>query len=1038
MVKLNPVTGAAMSDQNAELLKSLGNYKDKYPEETVKQALTILQDPNFMSEGLLRLLIMSIQNGTDLSALIKQTGDAGSINPATAGAIKNLETQLITSKDKTDRNLSELENSVKVATAEFEKSTTRIYSKLQENEFNGPMATILSSMQLAIADIRKRYADDLAYLQVALVDSVLNYEEKIRISYIINSLKVEYPSLKTEIEKYEADTEQMVKSYDRLFSSIDVLYLEKNINTVVDGNLLLTNFTSYYDDLLSALEEMLANATVKFNALVSEAVEKANRITDIAGYIAEATARKLDIQFFFNRVLEDALFDRKEKTDLNRFYYKPLLEKLLTQDLDLAEYYEKDSNRLQTLATSLEDKVTKSRLLTTMDRDTPYPSDIGILSDFLAYYDAELDLYNAIKPLADSALTSAKTEVVSHSTSITQTNREIDLSAKEVKLTGEMLQTTQAGINIMADAITSTVKRVTTTRDITTSNDIINGIGFNLYVALKSNAGFIEPTTKALLPTINGSRVSEKISITGGVPYTASLWNNSINNTIWIYWMNSSGQVLQTDTKSSTDSEFHLTATAPNSAVFAQLVTYQTASSHLQFQLGEVATAYRLSAYDSINNVLLAQAEVEDKQRDLDTNTFNFNEYSLMNYQADLELTKVMSDYRITLEEKKKLSDILDKLNLQYRYISNKFYSYQEGGSLNKLDGLILTLTEFTSLVEDTMGDFVVTSPDNVKADYTDFFNEVKLLMETLNGLLIKDIEKSKERASASTKSALDAETLRNDVRRELENTAHTISTLKKFKDDEDLYEETVMEALIPFLEDGVLSAIEKVTVNDMIGRIKVEDEWYQETADKLSVGKAGFLNGKTHLLDLVNPMLTVNELYSPSKIDKEKLQSAFQKYYDEKGDLLEKIIASYIAQYGVLQVQYSAAYSQYELKNEELLTYQEAVNSAKEQMNNLSDAINELQNATRYTIRLTSSMGEIFTNQNINTRLSVQFLKNDIDYTDSLRPSDIIWSKIDAQGNPDEAWNEAHINAGPYIDITEADVKTKAVFKVTVYELIA
>ena len=107
MVKLNPVTGAAMSDQNAELLTSLGNYADKYPEETVKQALTILQDPNFMSEGLLRLLLMSIQNGTDLTTLIEQNGDDGSINPATAGAIKNLETQLITSKDKTDRNLTE-------------------------------------------------------------------------------------------------------------------------------------------------------------------------------------------------------------------------------------------------------------------------------------------------------------------------------------------------------------------------------------------------------------------------------------------------------------------------------------------------------------------------------------------------------------------------------------------------------------------------------------------------------------------------------------------------------------------------------------------------------------------------------------------------------------------------------------------------------------------------------------------------------------------------------------------------------------------
>ena len=81
--------------------------------------------------------------------------------------------------------------------------------------------------------------------------------------------------------------------------------------------------------------------------------------------------------------------------------------------------------------------------------------------------------------------------------------------------------------------------------------------------------------------------------------------------------------------------------------------------------------------------------------------------------------------------------------------------------------------------------------------------------------------------------------------------------------------------------------------------------------------------------------------------------------------------------------------------------------------------------------------MGDIFTNGQIKTRLSVEFLKNDIDYTDNLRDQDIIWVKMNEDGEPDEEWNSAHIGAGKYIDITEEDVTNKAIFEVRVYELI-
>lgn len=1031
MVKLDPVQGKALKGQNTDLLASLGAYKDSYSEEVLNQALTILQDPNFLSEGLLKVLLMSLQNGADIS------GGGSGLSSGVQKAIDKLKDELQKEQTNTIKQLEGLENSVKTTGSELTKTSQRIYQRLFENEFNGPMATILSTMQLTIAEIRKRYADDLIWLQEALADSQLSYEEKIRFSYLLNVIKEEYPSILKELQKYEVDSTRLQGAYTRLFELVGTLLLEKNTTTVVDSNLVTTYFADYYDELLEALTSMLSSATSKFNKLVDEAAKKVNQITDINGYLLDATVRKVDFSTFLKEILADKVMNPAEKEKFSSRYYIPIFETLYPRALELAKSFGKDYTELNRTADAVRREVETLRLLDQMDEPSQVLDYKNLLAAFLDFYQKEIDLYGAIANQAEQQLDTHKSDIVQHTTGVNQTNKELDLTAKEIKSVGSLLQTTQAGVTITADSIRDKVERISMTRDLSTSNEIINGAGLNLYVASNSNPGFIEPTTKALLPTVNGSRVSEKIPIQAGLAYTASLWNNSTDNTIWIYWLDTTGRVLQVDFESSREAEFSLTETAPPTAAFAQLVTYQTENSHLQFQVGSVATAYRMSSYDSINNVILAQTEVTDKQRDLDENLANFNDYSLFNYQATELLEKALFDGTLTQAEKDQLGDILQGLSGQYRYISGKMASYGDTASMEKLDSYILALADFTNLLDDTSGDFVVTSISNVKSDYKAFFDESKKLMETLSDYILADLKQAKERATASTKTALDAETLRNTIKRDMESTAHTVGTLQKFKVDEDAYATSTQDRIRPFLADNVLSALEKTYVNDVVGRIKVEDEWYQVTADKLGVGKAGFLTAKAGLLDILNPMLTLNELQSASRIDGADLGSKIEEYYREKSDLLEGIIKAYLAKYSLLQTQYSAAYNQYELKNEELLTYQTVVAEARSQISDLTDRLDEIKNAVQYTIRLTSSMGEIFTNGNVNTRLSVTFLKNGINYTDTLRPGDIIWGKVNEKGEVDEEWNTAHINAGPHIDITEADLTGKAIFSVKIYELV-
>ena len=1034
MVKLNPLTGLAVKGQNEALIQSLGIYKDKYDEQVINAALKALQDPNFLSEGLLKLLLSSLQNGLDITKI--QDG-SGKLSDPAKKELDKLAEKLKEAQTSTSTELAEIKNSVKLASSDFSRTSERVLQRLQENEFNGTKAAVLTNMKITIEEIRKRYLSDLGYLQGAVADGHLTYEEKLKVSYLLNVLKTEYPSTLKEIQSYNVDTHALEASYRRLMTYIGSLYLDKNTKTVIDGTYFLTTFSSYYDDLLAALEEMMKTATGTFNKIIDKTVATLASSTDISGNLLDANNVNHDIQRFLETALADEELSLSELEHLLRTYYRPLIETLYPRALATAKAHKRDSSGLEGAKTSLQNLVESLELFSLPLKTKVIAAGTPLLSKFLDYYQEEINLYTALQATVQEKLKEAKEEVRQYSTTLNQTNKELELGAKEVKMVGNVVQTTQANLKVLSDSINSTVKRVTLDRDLATSNAIVNGDSFNLYTHLKSQAGFIEPATKSILPSVNGSHVSEEIPVTGGLEYTASLWSNSIENTIWIYWLGEKGKVLKVDKKTSTDPEFHLTVSAPTDAKTAQLVTYQTKDSHLQFQVGSTATSYRASAYDSLHNVLLAQGEVADKEHDLDVNTSNYNTFLTDHLLIEQRLTELMKDFTFSPDDKPELNEILQKLANQYRYISDKMSSYLSASSLSTLDSAILTLTEFTNSVFDTDGPYVIASPDNVKRDYKAFFKESKKLLETLNDLLIKDIEEAKKKLAASTKNALDAETLRNDVKRDMEQVASKLTSLQKFKEDEISYKREALDGLFPLMDDNVITAVEKVTLNELIGRIKVEDNWYQETADKLNVGKAAFVGAKNELLDLANPMLTLNELYSSSTIDKEVLTTKLEAYFREKELLLEKILASYTSQYALLQNQYSAAYNQYELKNEELLRYQEAVTEAKKQIRDLSESIDNIKRAVQYTVRLTSSRGEIFTNGNISTRLEAQFLKNGIDFTDNLRPSDIIWSKTHGNGEPDEDWNGRHVNAGRFIDLTEADVQQKAIFKVQIYELL-
>ena len=93
------------------------------------------------------------------------------------------------------------------------------------------------------------------------------------------------------------------------------------------------------------------------------------------------------------------------------------------------------------------------------------------------------------------------------------------------------------------------------------------------------------------------------------------------------------------------------------------------------------------------------------------------------------------------------------------------------------------------------------------------------------------------------------------------------------------------------------------------------------------------------------------------------------------------------------------------------------------------NERIDEIEEQKMYRLVITSSNGNIFKNNNIQTTLSAIVFSWDTNVTDSLDPNQFIWTRASDDPVADAAWNAAHFGGTKTIEITRDDVKVRATF---------
>ena len=93
------------------------------------------------------------------------------------------------------------------------------------------------------------------------------------------------------------------------------------------------------------------------------------------------------------------------------------------------------------------------------------------------------------------------------------------------------------------------------------------------------------------------------------------------------------------------------------------------------------------------------------------------------------------------------------------------------------------------------------------------------------------------------------------------------------------------------------------------------------------------------------------------------------------------------------------------------------------------NERITEIEEQKMYRLVITSSNGNIFKNNNIQTTLSAVVFSWDTNVTDTLDPNQFIWTRVSDDPVADQAWNDAHFGGTKSINITRDDVNVRATF---------
>lgn len=900
------------SQENEKILNSVSNI-GSYSEEIKQAALNVLNNSDFYTEGLYKLLLDSIKQG---------------------GQIGNISTDIVNSLGY-DEQIKILEKSIKEYQVEMSATTSSIYQSVKSIEISGKLSSGLRSILLQIESVTQSAIEDIAAIDLMIADSKLDTNELTVLRTIWNRLKLEYPTYIRNAQLNDVDTTAFTQTYNDMNDFIEPIFSQK-APVSIDGNLLKSKIEFFFEDRLDLLNGIYTSLKAVTDALVEEVTVNAGTIGSVTSLAVNTQLNYQKLKDTIRNICSNGILTPAEKNML-----KGLIDYLLEEEypevLDLATSHSLPTTNYTESKVAIESFLTVKELFTFMTEQAELTeAEINPLVD--SFYSNQILILNEIIANAKEALNNTGVDVEENSTKIIQTDKELSFTAETIQAVGKQVEVTKAETTVQSDRIVSIVSGTTIYRDMDKSFYSMNGINENLYSMIDSTPNVLDPITGLLLPPSNDSLTSTFMITSPSMKYIVTVFNNLYENEIIISWYDTNMNFIRSDSIISSEPRFDLSVESPNNASFARISTYNTDDCELQFELGDVASGYKPAINDIINNIYIAKSYyngLKEDQTELSNYISSLNESKV----SDLAIyINIVSDGNLSPTEKTSLLTIWNRIKDEFVLVSNYASDYQVDSSTYTgfYNNLSSYITNLLSSLENSSTVSSIIAENNLNRYYNARDNLLLIITSQLRDILA---EADKGLLSATATSA-EAEFLKNDISIKLAELDTVISRYKEFTFVESDYSNLALDDITAFTLDGILTPVEKVTVKDMLYRISVEDDWYIKWSNFYGLGHGQYDYDKELLLEKYSPMLNINSSQIDSTLgdDPNLFVIYFENYYSSKQALLGDIISAAEAHYAVLTFQLNEAQIQSSLKNEEYLRYLDTIDDVQDSINIITD----------------------------------------------------------------------------------------------------
>lgn len=1012
-----------MKRQNKMILAKLPNI-EKYEQKILDSALDELNQGDFYTEGLYRLLLrnLDLESKYDKSSkLINDIKNNPRLNDATNTPEYN----------KLREEINANAQSIKDTHISNIQERDRVIQEIRTIEMKGQISQPLISLKNQISNLDERANNLKLLLRQAGEDNKLNGTEKREILKYWEEIKSELDIISAQARSNGVDPSTYISKFNDLLDFVKGMKLQEDSTTPVDGSTLEAVFNAYLDSRGDLLRDILSKLKTEADKIITKTVDNMRDSTTgtIKGFRIREEAKEFEAEF--KRFIADNDLTAMEKKIFKENYYDKIKERL-SDDYELADRYQIDKEPLRAAMERVDAIITETEMFKYMDETTHFSEGTlnGLRSKFIESYNEELKIYNESLKKTMENIQKFNSEFETHSTKVDRTDKKITNAAESIEFLKD-----KAIINRTVSEITAKGSRDITSSTIVFKevNDVldkINSMGENLFVKSTSMPGDIATGSGTILDPYEGTRYSDYINFPSNMKGTLTVFKNQGYNKLKIAWYNENKEFISAEELGGTDEEFHLTATSPEKTMYARVSAQNVNNVNLQFELGELVTPFKLSVSDIMNNVVLARKQLEGRKEDRDTFNENYNEYIKNNIVSGI--VDILSDGRVTADEKIQLKE---KLDLLKKYNDKLGHVIGEAGlkkpdfdtNYDKLKESLEVLTSIPS--EETL------QPTNLMNLARRYSNELDSGVKSMTEFFDEIIKKAEREVEKSVESELAAESLKNQLKEKVENLSRMLGNVRTYKNSERGKSDKNIENLETMSSTGTIKGIDKAYLSDYMSRINGEEKWYETQADRLSIGKSEYLRRKEALDKIVNPMLTNDLLDDDSRVDKDEFVKKFREYYDARDRLLGDIIKASESELLNLQDSLSKAIYLVNTKSEKSIEERNRIAEGNKEINKINERLKELRDNVPYRINLVSSRGDKFRDGNVETTLTCRVFKGDTEITENIKPHNFRWTKRNSDGTEDVAWNRSKESVGSVVNITHEDVTNKAIFAVEVFQ---